>query len=251
MQPNAHIVETLAANGTTEETRTTPHELNEINGKEGCNHALYIGLCAAIACNHLHTAMSLILSGDENMLSEATAHAVRIAPGDMFYRISLGTLESDHVDQFPHLIHVAGLNCIPSRARWLASRWEGDVDVFDQPLLQGLHQSAHQECADCAIDGFMHTGLGSDVLTEHLFEMSSVGGEQLVALALLCNELQLSHEGVAPGAAELGNLEVLRALAEHRQLGLHALSDARTTAMREGNGQCAALLADHQALLQQ
>jgi hypothetical protein len=97
----------------------------------------------------------------------------------------------------------------------------------------------------------MHTGLGSDVLTEHLFEMSSVGGEQLVALALLCNELQLSHEGVAPGAAELGNLEVLRALAEHRQLGLHALSDARTTAMREGNGQCAALLADHQAMLQQ
>ena len=178
MQPNAHIVETLAANGTTEETRTTPHELNEINGKEGCNHALYIGLCAAIACSHLHTAMSLILSCDENMLSEATAHAVRIAPGDMFYRISLGTLESDHVDQFPHLIHVAGLNCIPSRARWLASRWEGDVDVFDQPLLQGLHQSAHQECADCAIDGFMQTGLGSDVLTEHLFEMSSVGGEQ-------------------------------------------------------------------------
>ena len=127
MQPNAHIVETLAANGTTEEMRTTLHELNEINGKEGCNHALYIGLCAAIACNHLHTAMSLILSCDENMLSEATAQAVRIAPSDMFYRISLGTLESDHVDQFPHLIHVAGLNCIPSRARWLASRWEGDV----------------------------------------------------------------------------------------------------------------------------
>jgi hypothetical protein len=123
--------------------------------------------------------------------------------------------------------------------------------VFDQPLLQGLHQSAHQECADCAIDGFMRTGFWSDVLMEHLFEMSSIGREQLVALALLRNELRLSHEGVAPDAAELGNLEVLRALAEHRQLGLHALSDARTTAIREGNGQCAALLANHQALVQQ